>query len=470
MHEHQLTRIRESGPTQVWYMLVLAACFVGSRLPMLFLGFGLDPDAWRIANTSFDLRYHLAYHTSRFPGYPVPEFVNSLAITRGWAATNTLTMLLSLVSVFILERIAGILAIRNRNLLIFTYAFLPILWINSTNTMDYMWSLCFILLTWLLILKHRWLVAGIAMGLAIGSRPQAAILALPFIYLCYSISGGKRRTIEFLVSSVITTFLLFAPLVSTYGLSFVKAYPVSTDVLQIGYMAIRHFGLPAISMLILTVLLSYRDLHNTVAQHNTRDVFFLLALLLALASFIAIDGHVEYVIIFIPFALMFIYQTCRRPLLIILSVLLISHAFITVGSFKHLGEKRLQVRIFGPGAIFNNIEARRTQLSYGRELANTDIPARSVVIAGTWLPVLANLDADVSSCAGAKRMYDCNRPRAGVRDFNRDVCYRYLAGIDEIAAMKNDNYHIFYIDGAVELTARTYGFDLALHAMRLSTE
>ena len=93
-------RVLQTDWLRLRYALVMALLFLCSRLPLLPLGFGLDPDSWRIAGSSFDIRHHLVYHASRFPGYPVPEFVNALVIDLGWFASNALTAILSLASVF----------------------------------------------------------------------------------------------------------------------------------------------------------------------------------------------------------------------------------------------------------------------------------------------------------------------------------------------------------------------------------
>ena len=160
-------------------LLFFIVIFVLSRIWLLDLGFGLDADAWRVANSAFDLRYHGIYHASRFPGYPLPEFFNAFIIGSGWLATNGLTMLLSLVSVIVFAQILKIYNCRMRGLLTMTYAFLPLLWINSTNTMDYTWSVTFIMLTWLLLLRKKAIIAGLMMGLAIGSRPQSIFIMIP---------------------------------------------------------------------------------------------------------------------------------------------------------------------------------------------------------------------------------------------------------------------------------------------------
>ncbi|MEL7669964.1 hypothetical protein [Methanobacterium sp.] len=185
--------------------------FILSRIHLLNLGFGSDPDAWRIAGSAFDLHYFGIYHPSRFPGYPFPEFFNSLIINYGWLATNAATMILSLISVYVFARILKELNIKNGGLLVVTYAFLPILWINSAITMDYMWALAFILLTWFFIIRKQYALAGLMMGLAVGSRITSVILIIPFLYIIF-IADKKIKMLYFVIGTFLTAFFLFLPL------------------------------------------------------------------------------------------------------------------------------------------------------------------------------------------------------------------------------------------------------------------
>lgn len=154
MHRISLNDLLDLEWTKIPYILVLITLFLLSRIPFLNLGFRVDPDAWRIAGSAFDLSYFHVYHPSRFPGYLFPEYFNALLIHYGWIATNAATMVISLISVVVFAKILNELNVKNRGgVLVITYAFLPILWINSTVTIDYMWALAFILLTWLFILN-----------------------------------------------------------------------------------------------------------------------------------------------------------------------------------------------------------------------------------------------------------------------------------------------------------------------------
>jgi hypothetical protein len=89
------------------------------------------------------------------------------------------------------------------------------------------------------------------------------------------------------------------------------------------------------------------------------------------------------------------------------------------------------------------------------------IDSRSVMIIGTWLPVLAYSSENVSSVRDMKSMYDTNRPTEGVQDFQRDVMYRYLLTRSEVEELIEQDYTIYYIDGIREFTSAIHGYDLA---------
>ncbi|MDP3767009.1 MAG: hypothetical protein Q8S13_03260, partial [Dehalococcoidia bacterium] len=124
---------------------VLAVAYIGSRVAWLDLGYGTDPDAWRVALTATFLRSDGEYVPSRLPGYPLHEFVTAGLIDGGWILTNLTTVLISLVGVFLFAWLLRKLELPHRGALTLGFAFAPLLWINSVTTIDYMWALTFIL-------------------------------------------------------------------------------------------------------------------------------------------------------------------------------------------------------------------------------------------------------------------------------------------------------------------------------------
>ena len=440
--------------------LVLALLFVLARLPLVNLGFGLDVDAWRLANTAFDLRHHAQYHASRFPGYPLPEYVNALVIEQGWLATNILTMLLALLSVLVFIRILKALNCQNRGILTITYAFLPLLWINSTNTMDYTWALCFTMCAWLSVTKKRSIIAGLMMGLAIGSRLPTLILILPFLYLCWGETKRITGMLRFLFAAIIIAAVLYIPLFLTYGFGFLQRYPTETSLIQTGYLTIKHFGMLTVIALVIILISSIRQIQRVLAEKDHHIIFALFAALAGLIAFMAMPYHIEYLIPIIPFGLLIIFRIGKKAFLIPFSIFTLSHAFVSVINVQHVGGGQIRTTVFEHGTVLRNITERKEQLAFVQELTEARINNHSVVIIGTWLPVLAYSSRDVSSVRETKKMYDTNHPGEGVQDFQRDVLYRYLLTRSELERLIEQKYTVYYIDGIREFTIAVQGYDL----------
>ena len=442
-------------------LTVLALVFVLSRLPLVNLGFGLDADAWRIANTAFDLRHHTWYHASRFPGYPLPEFVNALIIEQGWLATNILTMILAFVSVLVFIRILRALNHQHHAMVIITYAFLPLLWINSTNTMDYTWALCFIMCAWLFAIKQHWIMSGLMMGLAVGSRLPTLVIVLPFLYLCYSANRKVMDILRFLITAMITSIVLYVPLFWTYGLEFLHRYQAETGLVRLGYLAIKHFGLLTLVALIVLLFTSFRQMRRVFIEKDRHTMFVLFASLTGLTAFLAMPYHIEYLIPIIPFALAFIFRVGKKWLLLPFTVLAMSHACVSIMNIQHIGHGRVRTSLCASGSVIRNITERKQQIAFVQDIMQASINDRSVVIIGTWLPVLAYSDGNVSSVSNTKRMYDANRSGEGVQDFQRNVLYRYLLTRRELEDLLEQNYTVYYIEGMREFTITVHGYDLA---------
>lgn len=431
-------------------VLVLAFLFVLSRIPLLNLGFGLDPDAWRIANSAYDLRYSHSYHASRFPGYPLPEYLNSLIIDHGWLATNSLTMVLSLISVVSFARILKNLNAQYKGLLTLTYAFLPILWINSTNTMDYTWALTFITIAWFLVLRKRPAIAGLAMGLATGSRISSAILALPFLFLIWIENRKIKDAIYFCMTMALTSLFLFLPLFLRYGLRFLTYYRGTASIFRIGYEAIKHFGILAVLWGVTVFFMSLRPLSGEIIRRDKNTLFLLSAILLMGILFLRVPYEIEYVIPMIPFGLVLLNRVSKRELMVIFCALLVSNSALSPGIGQAIGD----------GAIRGNMEARKEQVKFVQHLMAAKVEDHSVVIIGLWLPALSYLNENVSCMKNQKMMGDANSPQKGVWNFEKDIWYRYSVPLDELQELQGRGYTIYYIEGMRDYIKRVHGYDL----------
>ncbi|HQF29364.1 MAG TPA: hypothetical protein PLD36_12170, partial [Bacteroidia bacterium] len=147
---------------QLWWIAVILIAL--SRLPFIFYGYGSEEDAWalplvteRIANT-----HH--YEVSRLPGHPFQELAYTLIWDKGPVVYNLLTLIISTAGIgaFMLT----LMHLRNKNWLFagIALAATPIVFINSTNDMDYMWALSFMMISLYAIFRDRIVLAGIFIG------------------------------------------------------------------------------------------------------------------------------------------------------------------------------------------------------------------------------------------------------------------------------------------------------------------
>lgn len=450
--------------TKTPYIFILSLSFILSRVPLLNLGFGTDPDAWRIAGSAFDLGNSHIYHTSRYPGYPFIEYVNSLVINHGWLATNGLTLILSLISVIFFAKILKDLNIQNKGLLVLTYAFLPIIWINSAGTMDYMWALTFILAAWFLILKKKFAFAGLILGLAVGSRITSIIFIVPFIYLIWIENKRIKDIIYFIVTMVIISFILFLPLFIQQGLKFLTYYPsdltMIKTIVKAGSNAIGLIGnLPALFGLIMLIL-SLKVLFKKIIEKDKDTIFLVLAIISISILFIKAPYEKEYLIPVIPFSLLLLNKICKRELIMIFCLLLLLNSFL---SFPIIGKNNGGNIVFNAtiddGMIRKNINERTEQISFTHKLMNASIN-HSVIIIAWYLPVISYLDPDVSYIKTAKFMGDQNDNNRGNWNFGKDIYYKHVIPPDQLQDFRNKGYSCYYIYGMENYTRTVYNYDL----------
>lgn len=429
------------------YILILILSFIISRIPFLNLGFGTDPDAWRIAISAFNLNYFHIYTTSRFPGYPVPEYFNSLIINYGWLATNTATMVISLISVIVFAKILKELKIKNKGLLVITYAFLPIVWINSINTMDYMWAMSFIMLTWFFIIKKQYAFAGLMMGLAVGSRITSGILILPFIYLILIENEKKTKEIAYFICSIIiSVIILFLPLFIQYGAGFLSYYPtvVSTgkileDLNQLGLLALL-FGT-------LIFLVSAKKLIKNI-QTDKITVFLIFTVGLVSVIYMGAPYEVGYLIPAIPFGLILLNNISKRKLFVIFCALLLLNSFISFGLLYG-------ANVVEEGVLIKDADIRSKLTDVVGQISTSNIN-NSIVISAEYFPIICYLYEKSQKKPQIIEMDKIENDYKMHWNTEKKVGYVYVAPQNKIDYWQKKGYKIYYMGSSAMAIIKLY--------------
>src|SRR5690348_11577757 len=186
-----LDRFFKSDSFMLW--LFAFALFL-SRLLLFCQGYGLDGDSWSVAITARNIASTGSYEVSRFPGYPVQEFISSL-FYNGYAwRLNLLTALFSTIGILFFALTLKTWKFKNVFLASAALAFVPIIYINSTTTIDYVWALSFLLISLYFVARYQPLLAGLFIGIAIGCRLTSGAMLIPYCIMIMQ-PGESRNNI-----------------------------------------------------------------------------------------------------------------------------------------------------------------------------------------------------------------------------------------------------------------------------------
>ena len=447
--KYNLTDLLEVSWVKAPFSYILSLAFLMTRIPLLNLGYGKDPDAWRVAVSALYLKHYHIYQTSRFPGYPLSEFVNSIVIQYGWVVTNSITMMLSLASVITFGKILDIIEIEKRGLLTVTYAFMPILWINSTNTMDYMWGLTLLIISWYFSLKKNYLLSSILMGLAISSRINLVLFLLPFTYLVWKETRNIREVIYFNLGASIIPIIMFSPLWTKYGLGLItyvqENFTLISYIEQVGYYIYSGFGLLPIIIFLMGLLISAKKLIMQVLNGNEEIIFLLLTIVPTLILYLKAPYATEYLIPVLPFGLILVGKLYSSRLFSLLCILLLLTSVVNVGFISIDDNGKPEFKIIDEGDIKKDIDERIHRMQYSEQIRSSKIN-HSVVVAYYYLPNIQYLNLNSGK----------NYTKKGYLDIDNDVEYLYSLNMEEFEEFKKEGYTIYY----VKRWEREAGYDI----------
>ena len=394
--------------------LAVAVCL--SRIPFLFAGYGHDPDAWRVAWTGREIVRTGMYQSSRAPGNPIPELVAAaLASTPPWTM-NALGAFFGAVAVILFGRLLRRLGCHGWFAGAVALAFTPVIAIHSTDSMDYVWALAFVLGAWLAALDRRPGLAGLLVGLATGCRITSLVMLVPLSILVVAESEGRDRrgTLATLWGAGIAfAAVAFSPVIVRSGLTFLHGY-------EHGYPALLYvaknltvdvWGVPgcvALALALGLILLRRGSTPSGKAALPARSgaVFFAaaLAVVLELALFFRLPHEAAYLIPAVPFTLLLLARGLTRREFIALCACVAVSTFIVkvsepgkldvaplggLGGRMTVAGHAFEVDVLR-GPLMTDHLHRKADLLYVERVRETArrSSAPSVIVAYEWLPVL----------------------------------------------------------------------------------
>lgn len=151
------------------------------RLPLLFLGYGVEEDAWGHVLNAIEIDHSGHYILSRLPGHPAMEglcWVLLQIVPESYLGWNLLFALAGSWASLEFFRIAHRHEIRGALWLSLGVQAVPALLFAGTTPMDYIFQLALLLWAYRLWLDGKWWWVGVALGLALSFRLTSALFGV----------------------------------------------------------------------------------------------------------------------------------------------------------------------------------------------------------------------------------------------------------------------------------------------------
>lgn len=386
-----------------------------SRLPFLYAGYGADRDAWRVATVARWISETGQYIASRLPGYPIQELSYSILWGKSPWAWNVITAVLSAISAVLLAGIGKRSNCSHYGISALAFAFTPVVYINSTNSMDYVWAIACILAAWYAAMNQKAWIAGILVGLASGCRITSCLMLIPLALILIHKQSRDikiKRMIALLSSAGVTCAIAFFPVYQRYGFRFLSTsalrYAPLTSLI-VRTMILDVWGiLGIVGFVCITIWIAWSSIKNHRfvffyrSSWNITDGAAMLVIILYTILFMGLPLEAGYLIPIIPFFFLLAAKFFSVKRLYGIALFVIASSFFIgfdsvdrpwspersaySSVFKYHDRTLLVDWLHGP--IFLEHEKRLQHMNYAkRVLAVADtLSERSVIMCGGWLP------------------------------------------------------------------------------------
>src|SRR5665213_1919158 len=166
------------------YLLVFITAI--SRLPFIFDGYGVEEDSWGLVVNAYQMKMSGHYIASRFPGHPLQEYVYRFIYDQPACIYNFFSLLASVVAVVFFYNSLRKMQFNGAFFASLMFCFTPVFYIAGTYTIDFAWTIAFVMISFYYLLDNKIIVSGIFIGMATGCRITSEIFLLPWAMLLYS--------------------------------------------------------------------------------------------------------------------------------------------------------------------------------------------------------------------------------------------------------------------------------------------
>ncbi len=358
----------------------------------------MNVDAWRVAKVAQEIDQTGEYEVSRFPGYPVQEIVSSWFWKGGPIALNGLSAAFGVLAAVAMWSIARRLGCRDSLLIAVAMASVPIFFISSVTSKDYIWALAFVLLALWAAISGKPVFAGLLLGIAIGCRITSAAMLIPLALIVYGEDGSASRwrlLFRFAAVATVTALLTFLPVWLRYGWGLFAFYQ-NHNRPDLGTIAMRGtwevwggLGLLGLAVALGGMILQFWRPSDT-ASPSGRNPWIVPAIVIMvgvyLLAYLRLPDQAGYLLPIVPGVLLLCARFAPRRAFQFCCFCLIAAPWVdfSANSIK-------------PGAVISDHQERkRAMRDVTRFIAFAEetLPGRNVVVVGAWQPVITVLAPD----------------------------------------------------------------------------
>ncbi|MEI6522977.1 MAG: hypothetical protein WCO37_05720 [Bacteroidota bacterium] len=377
-------------------ILVLA---FAARIPFLFFGYGVEEDSYGTVVAAHNSYLTGVLEVSRLPGHPFQEIILSFFYPISSPLFfNLLSCIASLFAVYFFGKICKKYSQSFYWLAALVFAFVPVVFIASVSTIDYMWAMAFAMASWYGVQKKQMVWAGVLFGLAIACRINIAVVIVPFVMIEYLEEQkiNYKSWFFFLIVSTLTSLVFFIPVIHQYGwqfFSYSDQFPYPNFPKIVYKSSIGVWG-------ILGVLAILFYSFFTFCKNKRADVVIVVFIVLQAIIYLQLPQKSAYLIPTIPFVIWWFLQGLEAKKFTKLSLILILSAFfcgVNLADTKRGSSslfKTLELEIKGQtiffdlfsGPVYADYSKRvNKQVYVNQVLAKTNnLNSPTAIISGWW--------------------------------------------------------------------------------------
>jgi len=414
-------------------LILIAIIVIVSRVFFLDAGYGSEEDAWGVALTAKHIAQSGEYEASRLPGHPLQElFYASIVSKTNAFGMNAATAIFSLIATIFFFLILKKLNFNQPFLATIAFVFTPIIYMHSTDSMDYLWALAFMMMSYYWLLNDKIIFAGMLLGLAVGCRITSGVMILPFfIYLFYKGNSTWEKIFTLGLFVAMTSLVIFYPVYQKYGWRFFHyydqfPYPSFSKVMYKGTIGVwGSIGALEILFLVLKIPIYPRKSREIFVESKGLILSWIVAIILYFCLYFMLPQKSAYIIPIVPFVIMFAAKFLPAfNFKILVWLLIISSFFFGINLSDNsrgaepsnlsksiaIGEQEVHLDLLH-GPVIDDYLKRKARMNFANQIIEraTQITDKSVIISGWWLnPIMVIIEGKKQG--NIKYVYSMDEP------------------------------------------------------------